>query len=266
MKRSFSNMKRGFSNLKRSFSNIRQFLPFILFSVCCLTLLILHGLDYFIVDYVSIALLVLLAIPIIGKFIESITVSGYGFKFKELNIYDKFYLFLESMSEEEGWTFYPPRANESSLGQGFGLLIKHLLVKDSGKLIDKLFKWIKSENNNTKWFAAEIIGFFKIEELKEELPKYFHFADKSKKLIDKNKRWEPWRLNCLWAYSRFNNYEELGDFLIETTIDTHQEWIIQAIEQMIDTEKNKEIFNRMLKDFSERNDISTEIKLRASCL
>lgn len=95
--------------MKRRFSEIRRFIPFVLFLGLCLTLLILHGLNKFLVDNVTIALLLLLAIPIIGEFIESVKLSGNEIVFKEGNTSDKVFTFLESISGEDGWTFYPPR-------------------------------------------------------------------------------------------------------------------------------------------------------------
>jgi hypothetical protein len=244
--------------MNRKFNSLSRFVPFILFVVLCIALLVLHGLKLFDVDSISVALLVLIAIPVIGQFVESISISGNEIRFKELNQLARFFVFLESISEERRWTFYPSRQGESNLGEGLGILVGELLKTSRQKTIAQLSQWLKSKNENTKWFAAEIIGYFRIEELKEDV-KYFQFTDK-------NLPWEYWKLNCLWAYSRFNNYRELTDMLLNTTDKNNQVWVVEAISQMIEAENCRNLFIESIEKFVNRNDIDEKLKIKASAL
>jgi len=50
-----------------------------------------------------------------------------------------------------------------------GILIKDLKKKYERELLKKLNDWLNSDNNNLRWFAAEVIGYFKIIEVKRSI-------------------------------------------------------------------------------------------------
>jgi hypothetical protein len=107
-----------------------------------------------------------------------------------------------------------------------GILIKDLKKKHERELLKKLNDWLDSDSNNLRWFAAEVIGYLKIKEVKDQLPNFY-------KSLDKNAPWEHWQLNCLWAHSRFQNYQELNSLLNKTKSEANRLWILDAYSQMV---------------------------------
>jgi len=66
------------------------------------------------------------------------------------------------------------------------------------------------------------------------------------KNLDITQSWENWQLNCLWAYSRFNNYEPLIEMLKKPELNKfNKDWAIQACEQMLKEETDERIRKKL---------------------
>jgi hypothetical protein len=199
-------------------------------TIVCLILIFIHTVEEsfefkFKVDSTTLGLLALAALPVLWEIVGTVKAGGVEVSFRELAVHQQIFKFLDGVATQRAWTFYPPRAGESDLGEGFGILIKNLKRKHEKELINQLEVWLESDSNNLRWFAAEIIGYFRIEKLKDRLPAFFDDLDRAV-------TWEPWQLNCLWAYSRFQNYKELYGFLEETKSETNRLWVLDAYSQM----------------------------------
>jgi hypothetical protein len=178
------------------------------------------------VDYITILLIIVAAIPLLAEFIEVIKGKDFELRLRSRKFRDNVLTFLEDSARVKLWTFYGTRENESSLGDTFRALVSDLLEDDRQKLIETLRRWLKSNDDQLKWLAAEIIGHFKISELASELSSLYD-------LKNKTGTWLHGELNCLWAYSRFSNYEDLKNFLLETTDPKNQTWVLFSYEQMV---------------------------------
>lgn len=219
-------------------------------AITCLFLVVLHGFNKFTVDATTLGLLILAALPILREIVGSIKAGGVELSFRELAVHQQIFKFLDGIARQETWTFYPPRAGESELGQGFGILIGNLKKKHYTELVKQLNDWLEADSINLRWFAAEIIGYFKITEVKNQLPFFFES-------LDRNAPWEPWQLNCLWAYSRFQNYEDLNLLLNETKSEANRLWILAAYNQMVRAKKDPEgMIRTYTEKFLQRKDIS----------
>lgn len=207
-------------------------------SIVCLILIVLHAFEgkiekayefKLLIDSTTLGLLAFAAIPAIWEIVDTVKAGGVEISFRQLAVQQQIFTFLESLARQARWTFYPPRTDESALGQGLGLLIEKLQKADEKVLIKHLKTWLEADSDNLRWFVAEIIGYFKITELKERL----------RDLLPKNldAQWEPWQLNSLWAYSRFHEYEGLKDLLLQTKSELNQGWVLNAYSQMARDER-----------------------------
>lgn len=211
-------------------------------AICCLILIIINGHQdlkiYFKVDNITIALLILAFLPYLQEIIGTIKVGGTELQFRDyvrdISEVDKYLFFLDAISTKKTWTFYDPRPGEEALGSALDTFIQKLREDNSEKLDNKIKEWLKSENENHKYFAAEVIGHLERKELRDICKKHFGLSDFKKEL-------ENWRLNCLWAYSRCeeNKYETLILKLKEPINEENRKWIIKACKQMLKHEKDE---------------------------
>jgi Zn-finger protein len=180
---------------------------------------------------ITIGLLVLCFIPLFQKILTSIKAGGVELQFRDYSVHEQIFIFLDGIASRQAWTFFTPRKGEIALGLGFKVLIDELLKNKRKELLSQLKKWFESDNDNHKWFAAEVIGYGKIVELKTVCRNYFE-------KLDIDEYWEPWQLNCLWAYSTFLFYEPLTTKLKVTKNQANRLWMIIACKQMIREEKD----------------------------
>lgn len=193
-----------------------------------LGLIFIHGIGWksFTVDNTTILLLLILMVPILSKYVESIKFGGLEASFKELSKSDRELFLINELAKEEKWTFYEARGSETHSGEALLWLTKKLKKDFPEKFQNMLTEQLASDDDNLVWFASEVIGYFKIEHFQEHLRKHVQ------KMKLKNKI-ATYKLNCLWALSRFNNYQELFDQLDSETHPSNQDWIVEALIQMI---------------------------------
>ncbi len=225
-----------------------------------LTLVVLHGNEEtwkFKVDSTTLGLLIVAALPVLREIVGTLKAGGVEINFRELAVHQQIFKLLDGVASQRTWTFYTPRSDEHELGEGFGILIENLKRDHKKDLINQLGVWLEADSNNLRWFAAEIIGYFRVKELKNRLPDFYS-------ALDPDATWEPWELNCLWAYSRFHNYEELNRLLETTKSDANKFWILNAYWQMARAKDGLEpvIVSHLLR-FKGREDISSQLKTAA---
>lgn len=211
----------------------------------------------FIVDNTTIFLLLIAFLPFLGKYIESFRFGNIEAHFRELSLSDQIFAFLEGVAMKERWTYYLPRGEEMHMGDAFRILVQEVNKINHSKLINVLRKFLDSDNPNLIWFASENIGYFKFEELKHCLPPKFNN-------LDKNLQWSEWQLNCLWAYSRFENYQGLHDFLMNTRNEVNQIWLLDVYRQMsVARHEELQYFISQLRKFINRNDVRDQVLKKA---
>jgi len=229
------------------------------------TMLVLSGYNFgYIVNLYSIILVGMMIIPIlliwIGNFFSQqliIKAGNFEINFGKLSLEKQILMFLDGVIRQKQWTFYATRANEAQLGQAFHILVNDLIKKDQKNIFVEIKKWMNSDNENQMWFASEIIGYYKIKEFKNDL--------KSKiSSLDIHETWSCYQLNTLWAISRFDNYHELNDFILNTKNDSNIEWSLFVYLQMIKEGHGKsDEIKKLIKRFEARNDLSIEIQNKA---
>jgi heme/copper-type cytochrome/quinol oxidase subunit 2 len=148
--------------------------------------------------------------------------------FYELSMPSKMIIFLVGMASERKLTYYTPRDEEYILNDALRQLVQDLYNEHKFKLCSELKKWIYSNDKNLLWLASEIIGFYEIKELSEDLFEKY-------KNININDKWPQWQLNFIWAHSKIDNdYDELINFLFETQDKKNKRWVVGAFFQMIE--------------------------------
>lgn len=184
--------------------------------------------------------------------IQKISIKDVQAEFQSLSVSEQSLLFLDGVARKRQWTFYQQTRNEErALGQAFSLVVADLLKMERNNLLGRLECWLSSDDPNLIWFAAEIIGYFKVEEPKERLESHIP--------REINKRWQPHELNCLWAAARCSGMERLNDMLLRTEDEQNQKWLIFMYQQM----SNEEPITRAecveaLNAYLSRHDISSE--------
>ena len=167
-------------------------------------------------------------------------------------------LFLDGLARKHKWTFFEKgRFDERPMGQASKIIVKTLLEDEKNEVIKKLKQWLRSEEASLIWFASEVIGYFGLSELKEELAK----------LIPKdiNKDLEHHKLNCVWAYAKITKMKYIEDVFIETNSQENQKWILFLFEQMpISNEFAIDYRIKVIEQFTGRNDINKEITVLAN--
>ena len=201
-----------------------------LLTTACIVLIVLHGfprLD-FNVTATTLTLLVLAALPVLRGMLTSFKGAGVEVSFRELTVHEQVFFFLDGIAAQQAWTFYSPRPDEKDLGPAFQHLVKELVTNNRARLVSRLRQWLDSPEPNLRWFAAEVIGFFRIEELRRAVRRRWEEADLDRTL-------EPWELNCLWASARFDAlpYASLRDALLATRNADNRAWMLRAFEQML---------------------------------
>lgn len=172
--------------------------------------------------------------------------------FQGLPVSEQSLIFLDGVARKHQWTLYKTtRPGERDLGQAFSLLITDLL-RDTDKkeqLVKKLRYWLDSREENLIWFASEIIGYFKVCELKDVLPSLCP--------QDKDEPWLSHQLNCFWAYARCCGMQYMHDFVLATTNESNQRWLLFVYAQMLDDNQSEisECIN-VLNRFKSREGIS----------
>jgi len=224
-------------------------------SVVCFILIILHGIDalHFKVDDVSIALFILVILPLTPIVLKSLKFGDKEISLRNLSPQDQIFVFLETIASQQQWTFYIPRNTESGLGQAFPLLLKNIVKNDPKELKKWVKKLVASEDNNLIWFASEVIGYFRLEQSKDILPIIYS-------TLGQGAQWPQHALNCLWAYSRFHDYRELDELLLNTTNEDNQRWILTAYKQMLaagDCARSR--VEAVLREFCNRKDIVSQV-------
>lgn len=172
------------------------------------------------------------SIPFLRPYLNKLKVGVLEVEFLKLGEGDQILFFLETIAREEQWTFYAKRENEGQLGEAFPYLIEKVRLKNEDQLINKLKEWLQSGEPNLIWFASEVIGYFEIEELKNDL---LNTLQTCRQCDDVNKMWPTWALNCKWAASIFDDFSSLNRFLLGTTNRKNRDWLLDAYEQMLST-------------------------------
>lgn len=237
-----------------------------IFPIFGLVLFIVHGLGEkianFKIDSISISLLFLSVVPLLGEYLEKFKFGSVEAQFRTLSFAGQVLTFLHVLATDRKLTFYHPRTNigEFQIGTASCYLLERLLNENRKRTMRTIKKWLKEEEENLKWFAAEVIGFFKLKELAEDL-----FEQYSK--LNPNSNWQDWQLNCLWAHSKLcNNYQELNKFLIETKSESNQNWILDVYPQMFKAKEpspmREEVCN-LLQSLLGRKNLSFSIKEKA---
>lgn len=171
----------------------------------------------------------------LNPIVEPFKIDNVEFKFDslKLNGAEQALQFLETVSvkTDKPVTFYPHRDEESSLGEQFHRLVQELTNNERSLLVERVRKWLKRKSHqHLLWFASEIVGYFKLSELREDLRPF------SQAIMEQphQPRFD-WELNCLWAYARFNDYEQIHQLLQTTTNANTQKWLLNVYPQMVKT-------------------------------
>lgn len=177
--------------------------------------------------------------------------------FSRLSVSDQSLLFLDGVARKEKWTFYESaRKGERPLGAAFAIIVRDLLNVERNEIIEKLRQWLNSENENVVWFAAEIIGYFKVYELKDEISEAA--PQNPDRTIPESE------LNVLWAQAMLTDFENLNKFFQKTTSQANQEWILFLYQQMPEDD-NFTLDYRVtqLENFADRKDVSKAVIKKA---
>ncbi|MEK8020299.1 MAG: patatin-like phospholipase family protein, partial [Candidatus Parabeggiatoa sp.] len=163
-------------------------------------------------------------------------------------------------------TFYAGREGESSLGEQFCHLVQEIVNQDRSLLIETVREWLnRKTHQNLLWFASDIIGYFKLTELRDDLHPFYQTI-----MAEPDGYWVNWKLNCLWAYARFNDYREVHHLLQTTQNADTQKWLLAVYPQMVKAHHSKEDehdekykdfmseINRFLQCPGIQNDVKTE--------
>jgi hypothetical protein len=198
--------------------------------VVSLTLLIVHGVSpaRFTVDWISLALLGIAALPYLSRTMTSLKAGELEVSFRDMPEQDQLFLFLDGVAAKQRWTFFAPRHGESPLGAAFKVLTEELVKRAPARMNDQLRQWLAGDEGQ-RWFAAEIIGYHEIVDLRQAV----RSAPLSK---DVDVEWEQWEMNCVWAYSRVevDRYSSLVEFFRKTRNRANQDWILKAFDQMLE--------------------------------
>jgi len=163
---------------------------------------------------------------------------------------------------EKPLTFYPQRENEIHFGKQFRDLVQEFMRKKHAHLVQKIREWLKQKSHqHLLWFASETIGFFKLTELRDDLQPFCQLI-----MEGPNQVWSNWELNCLWAYARFNNYEQVHKLLQTTTNTVTQKWLLGVYPQMVTVhpeECKSQDFIDNVEQFLQRSGIQNEVKIEA---
>lgn len=215
--------------------------------VVALALVVAHGVRswHFVVDEITLGLLGFAAAPFVLKIVTTLKAGNVEVAIRDLSVGQQVVTFLDGIATKRQWTFFAPRADEENMGPAFVALTEELIKDSRTAFVAQLRKWMSSEDVNQRWFAAEIVGYHKVTELRRALER----APENK---DIHEAWQPWELNCLWAVSRLDHdeYQSLLTFLLRTKNRRNQAWVLNALDQMIGASLAKlDDFSPSLKEF-----------------
>ena len=196
--------------------------------------------------------------PLFGQ-LKSIKVGGLQAEFKKLSVSNQSLMFLDGIAGKQQWTFYDERReNERDLGPAFIGIINDLLVVEKQELIKKIIVWLSSENKNQTWFASEIIGYYKLSEVEDELSALMPEHT--------NTELNEYELNCIWAHARITNMTEFSNFLLKTNSNVNQLWALFVYKQMPYTGDHLSVDERIsvISSFLNRGDLDQNVKSEAS--
>jgi len=226
-----------------------------------IALLVSHGLEdrlRFKVDWVSLSLLGLIALPFIIDALEYVKSGDIELRFRALKISEQTLMFLRGVAPKRQWTFYKTREQESHLGEAFRIVVQELVSYERATLVQTVRELLDSDNDNSQWLASEIIGYFQLQELRDSLP--LKYAS----LSQQHGAWRELQLNCLWAHSRFDDYREVHRMLATTTSPANQSWLLFVYEQMIlEGHAKPADFVPSLHDLLTRKDITAAVRQEA---
>jgi len=170
---------------------------------------------------------------------------------------------------EKPVTFYAGREGESTLGEQFCHMVQNIVNQERSLLIETVREWLnRKSHQNLLWFASDIIGYFKLTELRDDLHPFSQAI-----MAEHDGYWANWQLNCLWAYARFNDYKEVHHLLQTTENADTQKWLLAVYPQMVRAHHSEEGKHESLdkyKDFIseinrflQRPSITDEVKKEA---
>ncbi len=170
---------------------------------------------------------------------------------------------------EKPVTFYAGREGESTLGEQFCHMVQNIVNQERSLLIKTVREWLnRKSHQNLLWFASDIIGYFKLTELRDDLHPFYQTI-----MAEHDGYWANWQLNCLWAYARFNDYKEVHHLLQTTENADTQKWLLAIYPQMViahHSEKGKHESLDKYKDFMseinrflQRPSITDDVKTEA---
>ena len=195
-----------------------------------LTLLIIHGFDTqctFTIDDTTVLLMLIMLIPFLMNYVDTIKFGGMEASFKKMSTSDKELFLIKELAREDKWTFFTPRSDETHSGSALLRITDKLKENNESKFNDMLKELLDSDDENQVWFASEVIGYYQLENLKSLLESKVRKLDFKKNIVHH-------KLNCLWAVSRFNLYKELIEPLQEEINEHNKKWIIEALIQMLE--------------------------------
>ncbi len=186
---------------------------------------------------------------------SSLKISGFESNFNDLSVSDQSLIFLDGVSRKEQWTFYHlARENERALSQAFAIIVEELKNSKREELILKLRDWLNSDDANEIWFASEIIGYFKLTELEQDLHPFVK--------NDLNKDLPPHILNCIWAYARIQGNNALINLLGTCQSPLNLKWLTFVFRQMYaENHITKEIAQTAVNTVENHEKLNDEIKL-----
>jgi hypothetical protein len=165
---------------------------------------------------------------------------------------------------EKPVTFYPPREDEFRVEEEvFCDLAKKILDQDRLQLVEIIREWFERKSHqHLLWFASEVIGYFKLCELRDDLLPFCQpIMDDPKEM-----HWSKWELNCLWAYARFHDYEHIHKLLQTTPNADIQKWLLEIYPRMVAAhpeESKTQDFISEINLFLQRSEIQDDLKTEA---
>ena len=207
-----------------------------IFIITGLILFVIHGLDEqidFTIDQTSLVIIFLALTPYafgmmrkLSYYLDTLKVGNIEASFRQLGFSEQVYTFLTALAADRKLTFYSERNAEAGLGTAGEYLLKEMFENNKRRTNSTIRQWLDADEENLKWFAAEVIGYFELTSLAANLDHFYLH-------LKKEDEWSEWQLNCLWAHSKLmNNYDELNKFIYETTNNSNVEWLLDIYTQM----------------------------------
>jgi hypothetical protein len=186
-----------------------------------------------VVDEISLGLLAFASLPFISSIVTSLKAGNVEFEFRDLSVHDQVFTFLDGIATKKQWTFFSPRPGEESIGPAFAILTDDLVKNARTRVVEQVRSWLGADDVNQRWFAAEIVGYHRLGELRRAMAR-------APETTDRNDRWESWELNCLWAASCLDEqpHRTLIEFLAKTDNLENQAWILKSFDQLLEARRS----------------------------